>query len=206
METELELRHDGSEARLVYGDELVATAQRSEAQPETPPPPSYEDAVAAEAHVELDEYTKSHAFPTCFTCGPLRENGDGLRLFMGPSTPPDTLLCTWTPHESVCDPSGVVQEPIMWAALDCPSAFPWLNDEVEHGPIVLGRISAVVHRRATANDPVVVAGWKISREGRKLFSGSALFAPDGELLAASRSTWIELSPKQQLQFGAAARR
>jgi hypothetical protein len=33
-------------------------------------------------------------------------------------------------------------------------------------------------------------GWRTGEEGRKRFAGSALFTPDGELLAAARSTWI----------------
>src|SRR5262249_60356064 len=43
---------------------------------------------------------RSHPFPECFTCGPERAEGDGLRIFPGPDGPGRTA-CTWTPHPSM---------------------------------------------------------------------------------------------------------
>jgi hypothetical protein len=37
-----------------------------------------------------------------------------------------------------------------------------------------------------------VVGWKIGTEGRKLYSGTALYAESGRLCAIGHSTWILL--------------
>ena len=36
----------------------------------------------------------------------------------------------------------------------------------------------------------VIMGWPIGRDGRKLYSGSAIFSEDGVPLAWCRQTWI----------------
>ena len=36
----------------------------------------------------------------------------------------------------------------------------------------------------------VVTGWQIGVDGRKHLAGTALFAPDGVLLAAAHATWF----------------
>jgi hypothetical protein len=38
----------------------------------------------------------------------------------------------------------------------------------------------------------VVLGWPIEHGRRRMIGGSAIFGPDGDLLAASRVTWLEV--------------
>ena len=40
-----------------------------------------------------------HAFPTCFVCGPERQDGDGLRIFAAPVEARDVVAAPWIPHE-----------------------------------------------------------------------------------------------------------
>ena len=48
----------------------------------------------------------SHPFTTCFTCGPDRAEGDGLRIFPGPVDDLDgevRVAAAWTPHPSTAE-------------------------------------------------------------------------------------------------------
>ena len=58
------------------------------------------------------------------------------------------------------------------------------------GEIVLGRMTARVHRVPEPGEQCVVTAWPLGEDGRKLFAGTALFAADGELLALARQVWI----------------
>ena len=51
---------------------------------------------------------RSHPFPTCFSCGTGRADGDGLRIFPGrvaDQTGAARVAATWTPDPSVADDS-----------------------------------------------------------------------------------------------------
>lgn len=72
------------------------------------------------------------------------------------------------------------------AALDCPGAFTvGFGDEA----LLLGTFTSTVHTEAPVGRELVVMAWEVGREGRKRWSGTALF--DGEqLLATAAATWI----------------
>jgi hypothetical protein len=55
---------------------------------------------------------------------------------------------------------------------------------------LLGRLAVEILRRPSANDSLVCVGWLDARNGRKSFTGSALFSETGELLGRARATWI----------------
>jgi hypothetical protein len=74
------------------------------------------------------------------------------------------------------------------AALDCPGAFAFISDGRPAG--LLGRIVFAQHHPVDAAATHVVTGWQIGIDGRKHLAGTALFAPDGTLLAAARATWF----------------
>ena len=87
----------------------------------------------------------------------------------------------------------------LWAALDCPCGWAaWKRVSVllpETPYILLGRFVAEVKVQPAAGEKCITIGWPIGNEGRKLFSGSAIFAENGELLAAGRTTWIAAQPE-----------
>jgi len=60
------------------------------------------------------------------------------------------------------------------------------------GVAVLGRMTAAVYRQPIAHESCQVVGWARERDGRKTRGGSALYAADGELMAAARTVWISL--------------
>jgi hypothetical protein len=173
LETQLEIVGD----ELRDADIVIAKARRAVVPDEVAEPVSVAEAEEASSHYAGLVH---HAYPTCFTCGTARE--DGLGIFAGPVAGRDGVVAApWTPGERV-------RPEIMWAALDCPSG--WAVDDFQREGVLLGRMAASIHTVPQEGIPHVVVGWRIGEEGRKRFAGSALFTPEGDLLARARSTWI----------------
>lgn len=176
-ELDVALELDGTQVELRDGDAVVAEGRIVEWELEVPEPVSLADAEAASRRYAGFE---EHAYETCFTCGPARD--DGLGIFAGPvEGRPGIVASPWRPSEEVA-------AEIVWAALDCPGG--WAVDDFQREGVLLGRMAAHVLRLPDAGEPHVVMGWRVAEDGRKRYAGSALVAADGELLASSRSTWI----------------
>jgi hypothetical protein len=179
LERELEthVQPDGEAAEVRDGGTLVAEARRVKLEIEVPPPVSLEDAEAASRRYAGFDH---HAYPTCFTCGPERD--DGLRIFAGAvDGRPGLVAAPWTPREPLA-------AEVVWAALDCPSG--WAVDDFQREGVLLGRMAARVLNLPRLGEPLVVLGWRVGEDGRKRHAASALLTPGGEVLAAARSTWI----------------
>ncbi|MPZ95663.1 MAG: hypothetical protein GEU96_12320 [Propionibacteriales bacterium] len=185
----IELDVDGgpTTARLMHGAVLVAEA--SVVDVDITPVDAVSMAEAAEAERSYAGL-RSHPFPTCFTCGPDREPGDGLRLFSGPVGDGRTA-CLWTPHASLERDPGVVGEEYVWAALDCPGA--WTVD-LEGRPLVLGRMTAQLDAPATIGERHVVMGRLLGEDGRKTFTATTLYDSDGRIVARAEHLWIAIDP------------
>ncbi len=139
----------------------------------------------------------THPFTTCFTCGPDRAEGDGLRIFPGP-VGEGMVAAVWRPHPSTAedwhaydDDARRASLPITWAALDCPGG--WAAD-LAHNPAVLGRMTARVDTLPLVGDEHVVVGEFRGRDGRKLFTASTLYDSDGRVVATAEHTWITVDP------------
>ena len=132
-----------------------------------------------------------HPFPTCFTCGPKRAPGDGLRIFPGPVKDRDNLWAApWTPDRSLANGSGEVKPEFVWAAMDCPTGFaggfPWA------GTLVTGRLAVTRIQAVQAGEPHVIISWPLGWEGRKSHAAAALYTAGGDLCAKAKATWIKL--------------
>ena len=148
-----------------------------------PAPATFADAEAAGAHYEG---LVSHPFPTCFSCGTARRPGDGLGLRPAPvAGGGGAYACSWVPADDV-------DVETVWAALDCPGG--WASGIVDR-PMVLGTMTGQVSRLPEPGQPHVLMAWQRGAEGRKHLSGTALFAPDGTLLARAEATWIAVDPR-----------
>ena len=162
---------------LRQGDIVIAEARR--AAPfvfEAPAPVSVEEAEEASTRYAGFHH---HAYPTCFTCGPARD--DGLRIFPGPVEGRERLVAApWTPAEP--------RPEIIWAALDCPSG--WAVDDFQREGVMLGRMAARIRELPALGERHVLVGWALGEEGRKRNAGSALLNAGGNVLAGARSTWI----------------
>lgn len=171
---------------LFDGDAVVAEAREVTLAIQPPPPVSLEDAAAgARAFPRFVD----HPVPRCFVCGTARTPGDGLRIFPGPVPGREEIYAApWVPDVSLADESGMVRPEHLWAALDCTGAF--AVNEPPRGLALLGRLAATILRSTPAGESLVVAGWPISREGRRLRPGTAIFTATGDLVALAHATWI----------------
>jgi hypothetical protein len=175
LDRPLTIERDGDAVRLLDDLALVAEARPALLAVHAPPPVSVE---AAEASRERHIREWSTEFGECFVCG-VRE--DGLEIRVG-------LVAGREPLHAapVALPEAIPE--IVWAAIDCPGAY--AVGAEGRGEVVLGRMTARVSRVPGVGEQCVVTAWPLGEDGRKLFAGTALFAEDGELLAAAKQTWI----------------
>ncbi|HET9547286.1 MAG TPA: hypothetical protein VFO97_05595 [Desertimonas sp.] len=199
LERPVSITVDGGEARLVDGHTTVAVARRSSVEIEVPPPVPYNTARSAADAFDVAAYRSVHEFPECFVCGPDRSEGDGLRILSAPSGDARMRIWPWIPHDSLFE-HGALDVRLVWAALDCPGGLAGLLAGDDAPPAVLGRLTATVNRRPEPGEPLVVAGWTGARQGRKTEAGTAIWSASGEVLAAGRATWIDLTPGQREAF------
>lgn len=195
LDAELSLEVRGG-ATVLLGDAEALIAQggpATQALPEPPAAPSLKAArAAAERHIGLTQ----RVHPICFTCGNEREDGDGLRVLPGQLEGAEhgVVACTWTPHANFADADGTVAPEVVWAALDCPGYFSWVEKEGRHGAL-LGTMTGEIAVPVKAGVEYVVVAWPILKDGRKEIAGTALFDGEGRLMARSHQVWIVLGPR-----------
>ena len=161
---------------LLDGELVVAEARPAPVGVEPPEPVS---------HAEAAEATKSHVrfggdkFSECFSCG--NRPDDGLCIHVGPVAGRGMHAAPWTAKE--------VSPEVVWAAIDCAGAY--AVGGPGRGEVVLGRMTAEIHRLPAEGEACVVVAWPLGEDGRKLHAGTALLAAEGEPLAVARQTWIQ---------------
>jgi len=187
LETVLTLQSDADSTKLIGGETLLGEARRVTLDLQPPSPPTLNDALtASKKYTGFDH----HPFPSCFVCGPRRDEGDGLHLFTGPVGDSGLVASPWHVHASLAI-DGKIPNEILWAALDCPGAFAVMPD-MSKKAIVLGQLTARIESRVNAGQHCIVIGWPIGVDGRKHFAGSAVFDEKGGLIAIAKATWIEV--------------
>src|SRR6185436_8973 len=105
LDVPMTVRPAGGGVEMVRGETVIATARPSEVAIDVPAPPSYAE---AEAAARSYEGFRSHAFPTCFVCGPQRRPGDGLRTFPGRLSGARLVAAPWIPDASLAGDDGAV--------------------------------------------------------------------------------------------------
>lgn len=190
LDQPLDVQREASTVQLFCKGELVATGKPATLDIRVPEPPDFVTAGNASARYRGHE---AHFYPSCFVCGPQREPGDGLRIFAGPleadRKSASMVAATWVPDESLADESGTVCSEFLWAALDCPGAYAF--PEPETGAILLGELAVDIQANVVAGERCVLIGWEIARQGRKHFTGTALFGENG-CCAVGQAVWIEV--------------
>ena len=186
LETTLAVERDGDRVRALYDGSVVLDAAPVVLDVDPPPAVAVDDAVAAEAKSFF--LSDQHPFPTCFACGPKREEGDGLRLFAGPVAGRDLFAAAWTPAAEFAGSDGSIDPLFVWAALDCPSSAPAISEKTK----VLASLAVELRAPVKAGDPHVIGAWRLGQDGRKHWSGVALWDDRGGVCAAGRALWIEL--------------
>jgi len=174
--------------QLLHHETLVADAAAVTLDMDAPAPPTFSEAVDASASYPGFDH---HAYPLCFVCGPQRAEGDGMRIFAGLVPGREMVASPWIPDASLASHDGYVRPEFIWAALDCPGAMAVvLFAKVRR--IMLGRLAVRIEGHVRPGEKCVVTGWSMGGNGRRLYTGTALFSEDGRLCAKARATWIEL--------------
>lgn len=170
---------------LMHGETLVAEAKPVDFNLEIPTAPTY-----AEAEAASKDYAgfKDAPFHNCFVCGADREAGEGLNIYAG-KTADQQVAAPWIPVENLSTDGKKVDSEYIWSALDCPGAWAVMApNEV----IVLGRFAVKIVQDILVNEKYIVTGWGIERDGRKIYTGTAIFTEEGTLCAYGKGTWIVL--------------
>lgn len=192
IETEMRLESaDGRTATLYSGSDLIAEGKAADWPLEALPEIAFAEAEAAskKSHAFHD-----HPFPTCFVCGPERGVGDGLRIFPGEfierGSGRKILAAAWVPDVSLPNRDGVLDDTMIWAALDCPTGF--AGGFPELGTLVTGRLAVKPVAPVRVGDQCVLAAWSTGVEGRKHFASAVLLGGDGSMRAQAKAVWVKL--------------
>jgi len=185
LDRPLDVRRGEAGVDLYDGATLVAQAVATEVDLQ---PPSRIDLGEASQATAAYAGLAAHPFPRCFVCGP--ERADGLRIFPGHLPNRSAVAAPWVPAAEFAGADGVVREEFVSAALDCAGG--WSLDLNPGRPMVLGRYAVRIDEPVPASEPLIVVGWPLAVDGRKLFAATALLSADGETLAVARATWITI--------------
>lgn len=188
LDTPLDVVDTGEGLAARHGETLVMSAKTGALRQGLPTPPSLE--AARHGRESYAGFTE-HGFPSCFVCGPERTPGDGLCIYTGDVEGFRGVTDVWMPDVAFADENGLMPPEIIWAAMDCPSYF---SIPGEAKPALLGSMTAAVNSQPAAGEPVIVASWHERSDGRKHYTGTALFTQDGDCLAQADTLWIELKP------------
>ena len=104
------------------------------------------------------------------------------------------VACPWTPHAAFGNADGTVASEVVWAALDCPGFFAWVEKEGRHGAL-LGTMTGEILVPPRVGEEYVILAWPVVREGRKEIAGVALFDGEGRLMARGHQVWITMAPR-----------
>ena len=186
----LQLAPEGDTVLLRDGDTLICEARAGSVALLAPPPPprDWNEVLRCDAYGGSGDDSD---FNTCLVCGRGRAVGDGLRVFALAGRVRGTSLSSYYPHAGHADADGRIRPELVWGTLDCPGATA-VHDPDDYRPVLTGRMTAKVLVPPRVGERCAVVGWKIGEEGRKLYSGTALYTEGGRLCALAACTWIVL--------------
>jgi hypothetical protein len=190
IETPLQLAREGETLTMRDGDTLVCEA-RPGSVAHLVPPPAPTDWAEVMRRGEEGGSPPDSEFGTCIVCGNGRAVGDGLRVLGTAGPQSGTSLSCYLPHANHADADGRIRPEFVWGTLDCPGAFA-AQDPDDRRPALTGRMTAKVIEPPRVGERCAVVGWRTGAEGRKLYSGTALYTESGRLCALAACTWIVL--------------
>lgn len=130
-------------------------------------------------------------FSTCFVCGKDRGHPDGLCIHPRQVAGREGMVAApWRLHAGLAGDDGNIATEFLWAALDCPGYFACAPGE----PALLARLTVGIEAPLQAAGEATVIGWDLSGKGRKRRCGTAIFAPDGALVARAEGLWVVVDP------------
>ncbi|MBP7765880.1 MAG: hypothetical protein KA113_11905 [Syntrophaceae bacterium] len=185
---------------LMDGEQMIISAMPGIMDLSVPDAPGYEEAVtAAQASLALKPTPYTHVtghgiHPICFCCGADVPEGEGLKIHPGRVPGTNMVAAPWTPTVEHGDEQGYVRPEFLWTALDCPGAYA-LWELTDTKPGFLGRLIGRIEKPLRCGEPCVVAAWPTGSDGRKLYTGTALFDAKGQIVGRSLATWFLMPPE-----------
>jgi len=186
LDQPMDLLIKNNTARLLAGEMLIAEAKVADFQLNIPPAVTFEQAKQAKRAVNA--YTTT-PFQSCFVCGMDRAEGDGLRICSG-TIGFQKVAAPWIPYANLGDEKGIIKEEFIWSALDCPGVWA-IQDETQF--YLLGRMAANIKQPVIVGNKYVIIGWVIATEGRKTWTGTAIYDEQGIVCAYAKGTWISIN-------------
>lgn len=172
-------------ATLFNGNTLIAEAKVTDLQLNILPAISFEQ--ANKAGIAANVY-ESSPFQKCFVCGANRPEGDGLNI-RSRTIGHQKVAAPWIPYASLGAENGIVEEAFIWAALDCPGAWA-IQDETQF--YLLGRMATKIVQPIMVEKKYVIMGWVMETQGRKTWTGTAIYDEQGTVCAYAKGTWISV--------------
>ena len=190
LDTPIAVTHSDRTVELHLDDRLVGRAEAAALDLEAPPLP--EPLQLGGDPVDAPGRPKRFApFSTCFVCGKDRRHPDGLCIHPQQVVGRDDMVAAhWQLHAGLADENGLVASEYLWAALDCPGYFACAPGEAA----LLARLAVGIRSAPKAKGDATVIGWDLSGAGRKRRCGTAVFAPDGSLVAKAEGLWVVVDP------------
>ncbi|MFE0104767.1 hypothetical protein [Streptomyces sp. NPDC059009] len=184
----------GGGARLLdkEGATLATATPAADLSGPVPDVPSWAEAVAA-----AEEY-RAHP-PTglvdeqldCFGCGLDRTPDRGLRQHCSLVPGRGLVATAWTPHPVFADGNGELTTEVLWAALDCPSAWAGVLAGRLGKGAVTAALTATALRPVTTGEGHITFAWPVAHSGRKHTTGVAIATAAGELCVVGEALWVE---------------
>lgn len=174
-------------ATLSDQGELLVEVKRGTTTLSAPLAPSL--AEASEANARYLGRRVRLPFAHCLGCGIERVEGDGLRIFAGPTGKDGIYASPWAPQRAHADAGGAVRPEFVWTALDCSGGLALMGEALRF--LVTARLAVRIDALPQAGETYVVAAWPVERGSRKHRSGTAIYAPDGRVLAVGEALWVE---------------
>lgn len=190
-------RGEAGGLKLALGPTLIAEAVRSSVELEVPEPATWDEAIAAREPAALERAGFNPLRPgrergfhgLCFCCSFDLPATRTLHVQCCAVPGRAQVACPWICRPEFAAPDGRVPVEVLWTALDCPGQMAWLALGGRSGGL-LGRMTAQLFRPLHAAERSVIIGWTLGSEGRKFYSGTALFNAERGLVACARATWI----------------
>jgi hypothetical protein len=197
LDQPLELERTARGLSLTANATLIAEAVSCSLELEVPEPASWDEARAAREPSALARAGFNPLAPgrvrgfhgLCFCCSYDLPFERALHVQCCAVPERSQVACPWICRPEFAGPDGRVPTEIIWTALDCPGQMAWLALGGRSGGL-LGRLTAQLLRPLHAGERSVIIGWTLGSEGRKFYSGTAMFNANRELVACARATWI----------------
>jgi hypothetical protein len=185
---------EGDTVHVAAGDDLILVAQ-----PEGPTiePPITQEILNRTFERGLTPVPEGWPAPECFVCGP---RDDGLQICPQHLDGADVWTTVWTPDPSLSTDGETVDSHVVWGALDCPAGIAVARTGVAEPTFfpALAELTAVTHRPIQIGEPVMVMGWLIGEDHKRIDGGTAVVDMDGAVVALGFARHARLP----LEFGA----